>query len=426
MLSLKNITQSKLIRNSAKLLSANAIAQAIGLLVYPILSRLYTPEDFGLLNLFLGLGGLLVLLSTAEYQYAILLPREERKSKGAFQVCMVLLLSTTLLLVLTMPFRESIALCFKAEQLVDYYFLLPIFVLLGGLWNVLNMYYTRKKLFNAVSAYQLSQSILSSGTKIALFYTPLQMGGLLYATVIASLGACIATISRHLKGQLKELLSFDKLAFKTALIEYRKFPFFSLPRAFANNLSNTLPTLLLTPFFGLSLVGYFSMAVTLAFRPIAMICNSIHQVLFQRVVEQVNLQQSIIGLFKRYSLYTILLIIPIFVVLYILMPTLVIWLLGEGWEMTATCIRWMLPWLCITCLSSPICFVSDVFMQQKVGFVFEMLIVLMRLLGIMTGILTNSFMNAVMGYCLMSAVILFIQWLWFIWLVLRYEKKRIG
>lgn len=426
MLSLKNITQSKLIRNSAKLLSANAIAQAIGLLVYPILSRLYTPEDFGLLNLFLGLGGLLVLLSTAEYQYAILLPREERKSKGAFQVCMVLLLSTTLLLVLTMPFRESIALCFKAERLVDYYFLLPIFVLLGGLWNVLNMYYTRKKLFNAVSAYQLSQSILSSGAKIALFYTPLQMGGLLYATVIASLGACVATISRHLKSQLKELLSFDKLAIKTALTEYRKFPLFSLPRAFANNLSNTLPTLLLTPFFGLSLVGYFSMAVTLAFRPIAMICNSIHQVLFQRVVEQVNLQQSIIGLFKRYSLYTILLIIPIFVVLYILMPTLVIWLLGEGWEMTTTCIRWMLPWLCITCLSSPICFVSDVFMQQKVGFVFEMLIVLMRLLGIMIGILTNSFMNAVMGYCLMSAVILFIQWLWFIWLVLRYEKKRIG
>ena len=223
MLSLKNITQSKLIRNSAKLLSANAIAQAIGLLVYPILSRLYTPEDFGLLNLFLGLGGLLVLLSTAEYQYAILLPREERKSKGAFQVCMVLLLSTTLLLVLTMPFRESIALCFKAERLVDYYFLLPIFVLLGGLWNVLNMYYTRKKLFNAVSAYQLSQSILSSGAKIALFYTPLQMGGLLYATVIASLGACVATISRHLKGQLKELLSFDKLAFKTALIDV--FPF---------------------------------------------------------------------------------------------------------------------------------------------------------------------------------------------------------
>lgn len=425
MLSLKNIAQSKLVRNSAKLISANAIAQAIGLLVYPILSRLYTPEDFGLLNLFLGIGGLLVLLSTAEYQYAILLPKEERKSKGAFQVCVLLLLSTICLVLLTLPFKENIASYFKAEHLADYYFLLPLFVLLGGMWNALNMYYTRRKRFNAVSEYQLSQSILSSGTKIALFYTPLQMGGLLYATVIAALVACATSVLRHLKGQLKDLLMFDWSAIKTALTEYRKFPLFSLPRAFANNLSNTLPTLLLTPFFGLSLVGYFSMAVTLAFRPIAMICNSIHQVLFQRVVEQVNLQQPIIGLFKRYSLYTLLFVLPTFSVLFAFMPTLVTWLLGADWEMTATCIRWMLPWLCITCLSSPICFVADVFMQQKTGFVFEILIVLMRLIGLMIGVLTHSFINAIIGYCLMSTAILFVQWLWFIWLVLRYERKRL-
>jgi O-antigen/teichoic acid export membrane protein len=145
-----------------------------------------------------------------------------------------------------------------------------------------------------------------------------------------------------------------------------------------------------------------------------MICNSIHQVLFQRVVEQVNLQQPIIGLFKRYSLYTILFVLPTFSVLFAFMPTLVTWLLGADWEMTATCIRWMLPWLCITCLSSPICFVADVFMQQKTGFVFEILIVLMRLIGLMIGVLTHSFINAIIGYCLMSTAILFVQWLWFI------------
>ncbi|MGN1239473.1 MAG: oligosaccharide flippase family protein, partial [Paludibacteraceae bacterium] len=71
---IRKIARSELVRNSAKLLSANVIAQAIGLLVYPILTRLYSPEDFGLLNLFLSIGGVLVLLSTAEYQYAIVLP----------------------------------------------------------------------------------------------------------------------------------------------------------------------------------------------------------------------------------------------------------------------------------------------------------------------------------------------------------------
>ena len=48
---IKRILQSDLAKNSAKLLSANVIAQAIGLLVYPILTRLYLPADFGLFNL---------------------------------------------------------------------------------------------------------------------------------------------------------------------------------------------------------------------------------------------------------------------------------------------------------------------------------------------------------------------------------------
>ena len=76
---LRNLIQSDGIRNFAKLLSANVVAQAIGLLVYPILTRLYAPDDFGLLNLFLSIGGVLVILATAEYQYAIVLTKRMRK-----------------------------------------------------------------------------------------------------------------------------------------------------------------------------------------------------------------------------------------------------------------------------------------------------------------------------------------------------------
>ena len=68
---------SEFVRNSAKLLSAGVIAQAIGILIYPILTRIYAPEDFGLLNLFQSIAGVLIILSTAEYQYAILLPKED-------------------------------------------------------------------------------------------------------------------------------------------------------------------------------------------------------------------------------------------------------------------------------------------------------------------------------------------------------------
>ena len=58
------IWNSPFARNVGKLLSANIFAQVLGFLVYPILTRLYAPEDFGLLNLFVNIGNILVLLAT--------------------------------------------------------------------------------------------------------------------------------------------------------------------------------------------------------------------------------------------------------------------------------------------------------------------------------------------------------------------------
>ena len=63
---LRDIISSKQVQNVGKLLSANVVAQVIGLVVYPILSRMYAPEDFGLLNLFLSIGNVLVVEESPE------------------------------------------------------------------------------------------------------------------------------------------------------------------------------------------------------------------------------------------------------------------------------------------------------------------------------------------------------------------------
>lgn len=77
---LRTLLKSSGVRNFSKLLSANVVAQVIGLVVYPILTRMYAPEDFGLLNLFLSIGGVLTILATAEYYNAIVLPKKNRKA----------------------------------------------------------------------------------------------------------------------------------------------------------------------------------------------------------------------------------------------------------------------------------------------------------------------------------------------------------
>ena len=112
-MSLSSIVKSSGVRNFSKLLSANVMAQVLGLVVYPILTRMYAPEDFGLLNLFLSIGGVLAILSTAEYYYAIVLPKEDKDAENVLGVGVLWLLATTVVVSLSVVFAQPISVLFK-------------------------------------------------------------------------------------------------------------------------------------------------------------------------------------------------------------------------------------------------------------------------------------------------------------------------
>ena len=103
---LSKIWYSPSARNVGKLLSANVIAQAIGILIYPLLTRMYSPEDFGLLNLFSSIGGVLIILSTLEWYNAIVLPKREEEARAIVHLSLLSLAAFTALLILTIPFAN--------------------------------------------------------------------------------------------------------------------------------------------------------------------------------------------------------------------------------------------------------------------------------------------------------------------------------
>lgn len=418
---IKRILQSDLAKNSAKLLSANVIAQAIGLLVYPILTRLYLPADFGLFNLFISIGSIVALVATAEYQYAIVLPKEEKTAVACFHVGFLIACCVTLLCALTIPFSTSIAVAFKAPDLANWYFLLPFYVFFIALWTLLNQWYTRHKNFNNISCYQLSQSIVGSGAKIGFGLGRFLNGGLIVSSIIAPITALIFSVSSGWK-QVKKLVSIDLSSCKKASKKYANFPKYSLPRVLINHLSCNLPILLLTPFFGLTEIGFFGMAITLAFRPINMISGSLYQVFFQHTTDKVNLRKSIKPFFHKFLKNTLLIIVPAFTLLYFILPSLTDWLLGSEWRITGEYIQFMLPWLLLSAVIVPLGSLTDIFMKQSWWLTFEIIVIVMRLAGLGLGIFYGSIKIAIIGYCVASAIGYIIQIPWYKILITRYEK----
>lgn len=413
--------KSAIVKNTSKLLVANVIAQAVGFAVYPILTRLYSPDDFGALNIFLTIGGIATLFATAEYQNSIMLPKSEKSGVACFHVGFIITLIVTLIFALSIPFANQISHLLNAPQLSGSYWMLPIYILVISLWTLLNYWHTRNERFTSVSAYQITQSITGAGVKWGL--ARFASNGLIIGSVVAPLIALASNVAATFRTAVKPLLTFDKEECRRMAREYVNFPKFSLPRSIVNYISSNLPILMLTPFFSLTEIGYYGMALTLAFTPINLIIRSVFQVFFQDTTQRVQRGESIRGFFKKLGIRTVLIVLPLFVILYFILPQLTMWILGKGWETTGTFIQAMLPWILMTTLVGPICYLSDIFKKQKVGFLFEVLAFVLRIAGLTLGIWTGNFLTAIIGYSVGSFIAIFAQLIWYWSLIGKYETE---
>ena len=412
---------STIFRDSAKLLSANVIAQAIGLLAYPILTRLYSPDDFGLLYIFTSIAGVLVLLGTAGYQFAVPLPKDEKDGAACFHVGLVCLAGILLLLILSLPFANSIVGLFDAPQLAKWYCFLPLYVALLCLWNLMNGWYTRCRQFGSIGSYQVSNSLVSVTLKLLLGWKGISSGLMIGAVATPPVSVGISAVSA--RKHLRDLFFWDSDKCKRMFTVYKNFPLFTLPQSLINQFFGNLPAYLLAPQFGQSALGLWSMALILSFTPVNTICNSIYQVLLANVSGCVNNNESVRHIFVRFERLVLVTIIPLFTVLFFILPSFTGWLLGAEWIEVGHYIRWFLPWLCVTLLCSSTAFVPDVFFKQRITLEFEILLAVLRTCGIVAGMWTGTFMIAVAGYGIGSAVAKLAQYIWMRKLVNDYERS---
>jgi len=412
-----------ILKNTVQLFSANVVAQALGLLAYPVLTRMYSPDDFGALGVFVGIGSCLVLLATMEYQYAIVLPRPERTARAVGKAALLLLGAFTVLLLVLSPWlAKPVSAWFHSPQMAQWFWLMPFFVLGTALWNVLNHFYLRAGSFRQISRYKVVQSLFQIGFKTGFGAIGFTSGGLLVSSVLAPCLAAVYTVVCHMRSFIRHLIPITREEVKSAASAYRSFPLYSTPRALVNSLSAALPALMLTHYFGLAEAGYFTLAITISSMPLSMVVGSVQQVLFGHVSRMVQ-ERKPLGILRRFNLRTLLVVVPVFAALWFVLPELTSWLLGGQWELSGHYIRWMLPWLVFTCLNGSICFVADVFMEQKKGLFFEILLLLAKFVGLGLGIWKQDMVWAVAGFSLMSALALSVQLGWFHLLIRRYERS---
>src|SRR5699024_4663850 len=146
-------------RNVLTLLTGTKIAQAIPIAISPILTRLYTPEDFGALAIFIAITAILGSIANGRYELAIVLPKSNKEALSImlFSLIISTVLSAILMLII-IAFHSNIVELLNAENIAMWLYFIPMVVFFSGLYNSLNYYNTRKKKFSVIAKTSITRS----------------------------------------------------------------------------------------------------------------------------------------------------------------------------------------------------------------------------------------------------------------------------
>jgi len=92
--------------------SGTVLAQLIGILTLPIITRIYDPTEMGILAVYSSILSIAVITATLKYDFSYLLPDNEEAATNIFALCIILLILTSIIF--------SLAVLFAGDLLVDF------------------------------------------------------------------------------------------------------------------------------------------------------------------------------------------------------------------------------------------------------------------------------------------------------------------
>lgn len=416
-----NIRESVLVREAATVVSGNVLAQVISMLAYLVLTRIFSPSDYALFNIFYSYIEVLVILSTCKYELAVVVAQDDRETSAAMRFALRLNAVVALLLL------TLVAVLYFAGGLPDSFsslgaivLLIPPMVFFSGSSRVYAALFNRLHRYRLIAAYETTNASAGAVLKALLGLVGLKQAGLPLGAVLGQASANLLYRFRLRGVALLKVSCSEQVA---AARKHRNFPLFVASKDFINSLSASLPFLWLAMYFDRADVGLFGLAFTVVFRPVNLINNACERVLYARTAESVRAHRSIGSVIRHFLLVVAAVAVPVAVVGWFVAEPLFTFLFGSNWTGCGVYVRALLPWIVLSLSSTSLMFVSNIFSTQRIEFGFYLVLFVLRVAAIAVGIHAGSFLLAIRLYATAGALVAASLLVWYLWQVRRYERS---
>ena len=353
-------------RHVAVVIGGTALGQVIIVAASPVLTRLYTPADFGLLSVYVSVLGLGVVAASLRYEVAIPLPDADEDAAN--------LLALSLLIVVALTAVSALLALFGAPRLLrgtsyaglaPYAWMLPLSILGAGTYQALTFWALRKQAFGILARTKVTQSIGQVATQIGLGLLGVGPAGLLGGDVVGRTGGSGTILRLVLRRDGVPLRAVNLRGIRKVADRYRRFPLLASGSALLNAATLQAPLLLLAVFYGPVTAGLFALGQRVLAAPMSLIGTAVGNVYYSALsaVSRTD-KKRMQPLFWRTTKRLALLGAAPAVLAGIAGPWACRLLFGSQWAEAGTYLRLCAPMLLVQFVASPLGGTLDVLERQ--------------------------------------------------------------
>jgi len=399
------------ILNIGRLFSGNITASVIMFITMPVISRIYSPADFGQASYFISIASVVAAVSSLRYDASIVIAENQKMAMIMAINSMLICLGISLFSWALTAFLQIHNSRFLAP-IAHILYLLPIIIFLSGAIQIIHSLLSRDKRFGSIAVFNISKTIVQQGYRVLAAFIGKASGfSLIIALAIGQTASLIFFLNRFKKLFYKSIS--DRITARDLLLglkRYRAFPFFSSYSYLFNLLGMQLPVLFIGYFFDAKEAGFYAMAAMLLSIP-KPLTGTLNQVLYQRAAESQNhadLHDFIWEVYQRLLLFSG---IPFFLIIFYGRPLYGI-IFGPQWEQSGFYSQIVAPLFWIVFCTSPLGSLYNIKERQKENAIFVSGRLIFQFGGMAIGCFLNDIRIALLLYAVIGIVFRCASVLW--------------
>lgn len=405
--------KSEFSRNVLTLMTGTTIAQAIPIAISPILTRIYTPEDFGTFALFIAITGLFSVIASGRYELALMLPKEDEDAINIFALGMaIIVLLSLFLFILVILFNQYFISILNNDEIGYWLYFIPLSLFFIGLFNMLSYYNNRKQNYKDIANATIMKSIVLTMVQLGIGFVKAGASGLISGQIVSTFFANMRLLKNITEDKIL-LSKISKLKMIALAKRYKDFPKYQAPHAMLNTFSSNIPVYMFTPFFGLTAVGLYSLSTRIVFAPMMILAGASAKVYNQNVTQLYHEDADSYGFTIRLLKSLLKKIIIPFLTIVIFAPDIFAFIFGENWREAGVYTQVLAPWLLLNILVSTISFIPSLVNMQKKAFQVSIFYTIIVSLAIFVGVFYHSIYLSLFSFSLFACCILLynLQWM---------------